>query len=348
MTTVSTTTPSASDQGEHSRHHHRPRRAGCCIGPWTGGLSHAAEITAGLPQRSVRSQHVGCPTMRAMMIVNPHATATTERRRDLLAHALAAEVRLVVAQTHGRGHAAELAGECGGRRSRTDRRARRRRHGERGGQRHHGRQFERWRTSHRCWPCFRVARPTSSPGQWVWTRTRWWPPSRSWRHLIVRQPPRTISLGRVDDRYFTFNAGLGLDAEVVAAVEERRAEGKPISNMLHVRKAVSQFFRSERRKPRLTIAVDDEPSKSGVHLVFVSNVDPWTFLHARPVRTNPGTSSDGGLGLFALTSLRLPVVLRVAGQLLRQGRGTDLSCTHPRGRREFGHSHLFGARRIAG
>ena len=30
--------------------------------------------------------------MRALLIVNPHATSTTERRRDLLAHALAGEV----------------------------------------------------------------------------------------------------------------------------------------------------------------------------------------------------------------------------------------------------------------
>ena len=36
---------------------------------------------------------------------------------------------------------------------------------------------------------------------------------------------RSVSLGRAGDRYFTFNAGLGLDAEAVHAVEtapERR------------------------------------------------------------------------------------------------------------------------------
>jgi diacylglycerol kinase family enzyme len=135
--------------------------------------------------------------------------------------------------------------------------------------------------------------------------------------LIVRQSPRTISLGRVDERYFTFNSGMGLDAEVVKAVEDRRATGKPISNMLHVRKAVVQYLRSERRHPRLTVAVDGVAAPVGVHLLFVSNVDPWTYFQTRAVRTNPGTSADGGLGVFAMTSLRLPTVLRVVGQLVR-------------------------------
>ena len=37
---------------------------------------------------------------------------------------------------------------------------------------------------------------------------------------------RTVSLGRAGDRYFTFNAGLGLDAEAVHAVEKRRHGGQ--------------------------------------------------------------------------------------------------------------------------
>ena len=37
---------------------------------------------------------------------------------------------------------------------------------------------------------------------------------------------RTIGLGLADDRYFTFSAGPGLDAEVVRAVERRRAQGR--------------------------------------------------------------------------------------------------------------------------
>ncbi len=252
--------------------------------------------------------------MRAMMIVNPHATATTERRRDLLAHALAAEVRLVVAQTTGRGHAAELAAKAvqGGAELIVA-------HGGDGtvnevvnGIMAAG--------AGRDAPMLAVL-PGGSTN--VFARAMGMDPDpvlateQILEALIVRQSPRTISLGRVDERYFTFNAGMGLDAEVVKAVEDRRATGKAISNMLHVRKAVVEYLRAERRHPRLTVTVDGVPAPAGVHLLFVSNVDPWTYFETRAVRTNPGTSADGGLGVFALTSMRLTTVLRVATQLVR-------------------------------
>lgn len=205
--------------------------------------------------------------MRAMMIVNPHATATTERRRDLLAHALAAEVRLVVAQTTGRGHAAELAAKAveGGAELIVA-------HGGDGTVNevvngimaaNAGRQA----------PMLAVL-PGGSTN--VFARAMGMDPDpvlateQILEALIVRQPPRTISLGRVDERYFTFNAGMGLDAEVVEAVEDLRATGRAISNMLHVRKAIAQYLRAEHRHPRLEITVDGVATPAGVHLPFVS------------------------------------------------------------------------------
>ena len=47
--------------------------------------------------------------MRALLVVNPAATSTSERARDVLVHALAAELELDVDETGWRGHAAELA-----------------------------------------------------------------------------------------------------------------------------------------------------------------------------------------------------------------------------------------------
>ena len=44
--------------------------------------------------------------MRAVLIVNPNATSTTPAGRDLLAHALESRVKLTVAHTDHRGHAA--------------------------------------------------------------------------------------------------------------------------------------------------------------------------------------------------------------------------------------------------
>src|SRR3712207_5811428 len=47
-----------------------------------------------------------------MLVVNPKATATTARARDVLAHALASETKLDVVHTQARGHAIELGAQA--------------------------------------------------------------------------------------------------------------------------------------------------------------------------------------------------------------------------------------------
>ena len=50
--------------------------------------------------------------MRAVLVVNPKATATTAAGRDVLAHALASEVKLDVVETDYRGHAMAAAAQA--------------------------------------------------------------------------------------------------------------------------------------------------------------------------------------------------------------------------------------------
>ena len=251
--------------------------------------------------------------MRAMLIVNPHATSTTPRRRDLIAHALASQVRLDVEHTAGRGHAAELAAKAveqgvglvvvhggdgtvneavNGIMSRSDLGAS---------------------------PMVGIV-PGGSTNVFARAVGIEPDPTAAAEQILDAlaggRAPRTVSLGRADDRYFTVNAGLGLDADVVQAVETIRATGRPISNSLHVRQAIRAVLATDRRHPRLTLRLDGGHEIAGVHLVFVSNLDPWTYLSTRPVRTNPTTSPASGLGVFALRSLAIPTVLRLAAQLL--------------------------------
>jgi diacylglycerol kinase family enzyme len=62
---------------------------------------------------------------------------------------------------------------------------------------------------------------------------------------------RAIGLGTADDRWFTFCAGMGLDAEVVGLVEQRRAAGRTSTPGLYVGAAVRHFFAgAERRNAR--------------------------------------------------------------------------------------------------
>ena len=50
--------------------------------------------------------------MRALLVANPHATTTTAAGRDVIARAMAGEVKLDVLQTERRGHAAEAAAQA--------------------------------------------------------------------------------------------------------------------------------------------------------------------------------------------------------------------------------------------
>lgn len=50
--------------------------------------------------------------MRALLVVNPKATTTSGRTRDVLIHALRSDLKLEVAQTEYRGHARDLAREA--------------------------------------------------------------------------------------------------------------------------------------------------------------------------------------------------------------------------------------------
>src|SRR5581483_3999045 len=50
--------------------------------------------------------------MRAMLVVNPKATLTTERQRDILTRALGSDLKVDLAQTTRRGHATEFGAQA--------------------------------------------------------------------------------------------------------------------------------------------------------------------------------------------------------------------------------------------
>jgi diacylglycerol kinase family enzyme len=139
---------------------------------------------------------------------------------------------------------------------------------------------------------------------------------------ILRSLPagrtRTIGLGLADgSRYFCFNAGLGIDAEVVRVVEGLRARGRAASAALYVRTTVRQFTSvTNRHEPALTLEQDGQPAMDGLFLGIVSNTSPWTYLGQRPVNASPRAGFDTGLDLFAMRKLGTLRVLRTVRQML--------------------------------
>ncbi len=158
-----------------------------------------------------------------------------------------------------------------------------------------------------------AARPAIAPvpggGANVFARTLGLPPDppaavRRIAAAVDAGTGRTIGLGLAGDRYFTFSAGLGVDAEVMADVERLRANGRQASTMLYLRTALRRYYVTDRRRPALTLQAPGLPQAGRVFMGVVTNSSPWTYLGSRPVRPVPRTDFNSGLDVFALRRLR--------------------------------------------
>jgi diacylglycerol kinase family enzyme len=105
---------------------------------------------------------------------------------------------------------------------------------------------------------------------------------------------------------------MGVDGAVVAAVEAARAKGRKVTASRYIRIAVREMLTSARKDPTMTVQLPDGAPVSDVHFAFVSNSSPWTYANTRPIWTNPGTTFDTGLGVFAVTSMNVIANVRLA------------------------------------
>src|ERR1700749_2156837 len=95
---------------------------------------------------------------------------------------------------------------------------------------------------------------------------------RQIREAVEAARHRTIGLGLADDRYFTFCAGLGWDAEVVREVDRLRAQGRRESVPLFLRTMVHQYYAAtDRPQPALTVERDGEPPVGALFMTIVTN-----------------------------------------------------------------------------
>ncbi|MCX2934389.1 diacylglycerol kinase family lipid kinase [Mycobacterium sp. CVI_P3] len=247
--------------------------------------------------------------MRAVLIVNPNATSTTAAGRDLLAHALESRVELAVVHTDHRGHAIEIAAAAkhdgtdviivhGG--DGTVNEVVNGLLGRPGGQ-------ERSDTV----PAVAVV-PGGSANVFARALGISPDPIVATNQLVdllgARRngaPWRRIGLMDCGERWAVFTAGMGVDGDVVAAVEAQRAKGRKVTAGRYIRVAVREMLASARKEPLLTLELPDRPPITDVYFAFISNSSPWTYANTRPVWTNPDTTFETGLGLFAVTSMNV-------------------------------------------
>ena len=265
--------------------------------------------------------------MRALLVVNPKATTTTERSRDVLVRALRSALDLHVEYTQRRGHATTLAREAA--ESGADLVV------TLGGDGTVNEAVNGLMTARTMGtdppgpPAYRLPALAVVPGGStnVFARSLGLPKDWAEGTSVILDGLRdgrfrTIGLGRADDRYFTFCAGIGWDAATINRVEQARLRGRVSSPSLYVRSMISQFFASPgRRDPMMSVERPGERAESDLAFVIVQNTTPWTYLGDRPVSPNPEASFDLGLDLMAFRQLRIPSTVRTLSQLyLRSSR----------------------------
>jgi diacylglycerol kinase family enzyme len=138
------------------------------------------------------------------------------------------------------------------------------------------------------------------------------------RELLAAGSSRVIGLAMAGDRYFTFSAGLGFDAEVVHEVEELRAKGRRESQGLYVRTIVRRLYSgTDRRTPALTL---DGLGLGGpadrLFMAIVTNSAPWTYFRGRPLLPGPVPDFSSGLDVLALSRLKMSTILGAIGQMM--------------------------------
>jgi diacylglycerol kinase family enzyme len=271
--------------------------------------------------------------MRALVVVNPAATATTPKGRDVLVRALASELKVDVAETGHRGHGRELGARAvadgidvvvtlGGDGTVNEVVNGLLEHGPAphlptlavvpGGStnvfsRALGRSRDPIEATAEILDALRNGRTRRiSLGTASATGTSTAPVAAhdEGSAPAVAAADAAASPGWTAPRWFAFAAGMGFDADVIARVEAQRARGRRSTGALYVRQATSAFLLgTERRKPAMTLCADGEEPLDGLFLCLVSNVSPWTYLGARPVNPSPEASFDTGLDVFAMGRL---------------------------------------------
>ncbi|WP_031083083.1 diacylglycerol/lipid kinase family protein [Streptomyces sp. NRRL WC-3549] len=269
--------------------------------------------------------------MRALLVVNPAATTTSARTRDVLIHALASEMKLEAVTTEYRGHARDLGRRAadsddidivvalGGDGTVNE---------VVNGLLHKGPDLESL-------PRLAVV-PGGSTN--VFARALGIPndaveATGAILDALADRSERTVGLGlaagtpgtpdeAVPERWFTFCAGLGFDAGVIGRVEQKRERGKRSTHALYVRQVLRQFLEEPRRRDGLiTLDVPGQDPVTDLALSIICNTSPWTYLGNRPIYAAPKASFDTALDVLGLRRLSTAAVTRYATQLLTSSPG---------------------------
>ncbi|HEY2772278.1 MAG TPA: diacylglycerol kinase family protein [Solirubrobacteraceae bacterium] len=124
--------------------------------------------------------------------------------------------------------------------------------------------------------------------------------------------PRRVDLGYVNDRAFTFSAGVGLDASVVERVDAHPRLKARLGEWYYTWTGIGTFNRRYLiHPPKLEVRLGEETVK-GVTAI-IQNAAPYTYFGNRPVHMGEGATLDSGdfagVVLKRATPFEIPTVI---------------------------------------
>lgn len=139
---------------------------------------------------------------------------------------------------------------------------------------------------------------------------------------------RSIGLGTVNGRRFTFAAGIGIDAEIVKRIDERGRGGEAADeasrpgDLWFVREAIGVLLEGEYAAPMMQVEVPGQGELRAA-TVFVANCSPWSFAGPVPLDVAPEASFEGGFDLVLIESVEARSAPGRIASLLRKQDDND-------------------------
>lgn len=104
-------------------------------------------------------------------------------------------------------------------------------------------------------------------------------------------------IGKEFSRYFAFNAGLGIDAEVLLSMHELRNRGRKVSDLTYAALAARRIFSwTKKSTPQLLI------NGHKLFFAFILNMSPWTYISKRAIDPAPKVTIRNSLSVYAAKS----------------------------------------------
>ena len=140
-----------------------------------------------------------------------------------------------------------------------------------------------------------------------------------------------LHLGRADGRYFAVNCGAGVDAAAMKRLDMKFPRTKAQFDRVAFRAVAWELLVGYAgRRPDLQVSVDGTEPVSALS-VMVGRTDPYTYYKGVGLRMTPDASLDKGLDVLSVRKLARRSVPRIAWQVFGSARhvhGRDIEYAH--------------------